>query len=146
MLAIGTKPSGLRCSYRWCLDNCDRLDDLLLVWFRTRTIKVSDNGGHTSLVSHGRGEMDWLLRVIFGETRIKPPIRYHPELAEIPMIPEWGLGEFLGHSRLYFASMSGSTLSGEERERAMARSFELAVRHSEWCLFNCCSRRMSYCK
>lgn len=31
MLAIGTKPSGLRCSYWWCLNDSDRLNNLLLV-------------------------------------------------------------------------------------------------------------------
>lgn len=31
MLAIGTKPSGLRCSYWWCLNDSDSLNNLLLV-------------------------------------------------------------------------------------------------------------------
>ena len=64
----------------------------------------------------------------------------------VPESPERGTEgsrKYLEDSRLYFASMSRSALAGEERQRAMARSFELAVRHSERCLFNCCSRRIS---
>ena len=68
MLAIGTKPSGLHCSYRWCLNNSNSLNNLLLMCFRTRSVEVADDCGHTSLVAHGGSEVDRLLRVILGES------------------------------------------------------------------------------
>ena len=67
MLAIGTKPSGLHCSYRWRIDDRNGLNNFLLVHLRTRSLKVTDNGGHTGLVAHGGGQVDGLLGVILGE-------------------------------------------------------------------------------
>lgn len=54
-------------TYRRSLNNSDGLDNLLLVHLGTRTVKVTDNGGHTGLVAHGGGQVDGLLGVIFGE-------------------------------------------------------------------------------
>lgn len=34
---------------------------------RTGTVKITDDGSHTSLITHGSGQMDGLLRVILGE-------------------------------------------------------------------------------
>jgi hypothetical protein len=55
-------------TYRRSLNNSDGLDNLLLVHLGTRTVKVTDNGGHTGLVAHGGGQVDGLLGVILGET------------------------------------------------------------------------------
>lgn len=55
-----TSPS----SYWGGLDDSDGFDNLFLVHLRTRSIKVTDNGGHPGLVPHGSGKMDWFLWVI----------------------------------------------------------------------------------
>jgi hypothetical protein len=67
MLAIGTKPSGLRCSYRRSINNGNGLDNLLLVGLGTGTVEVTDDGGHTSLVTHSGSQVDGLLGVVLGE-------------------------------------------------------------------------------
>lgn len=54
-------------SYRRGLDDSAGLDNLLLVELGTGTVKVADNGGHTSLVTHGGGEVDRLLSIVLGE-------------------------------------------------------------------------------
>ena len=67
MLAIDTKPSGLHCSYRWGLNDSDSLNNLLLVGFGARTIKIANDRGHTCFVAHSGGKVDRLLWVILGE-------------------------------------------------------------------------------
>ena len=67
MLAIGTKPSGLHCSYRWCLNDRNSLNNLLLVRLRAGSVEVADDCGHAGLVAHGGSKVDRLLRVILGE-------------------------------------------------------------------------------
>ena len=67
MLAIDTKPSGLHCSYWWCLNDSNGFNNLLLVCFRTGSVKIADDRSHTSLVAQGGSEVDRLLGVIFGE-------------------------------------------------------------------------------
>lgn len=67
MLAIGTKPSGLHCSYRWGINDGNRLNNFLLVRLRAGSVEVTNDGGHTSLVAHGGGQVDGLLGVILGE-------------------------------------------------------------------------------
>lgn len=54
-------------AYRWGLDDCDGLDNLLLVQFRTGSVEIANDGGHASLVAHGGGKVDGLLWVILGE-------------------------------------------------------------------------------
>jgi hypothetical protein len=54
-------------AYRWGLDDSNRLDNLLLVQFRTWSVEIANNGGHASLVPHGGGKVDGLLWVILGE-------------------------------------------------------------------------------
>lgn len=68
MLAIGTEPSGLRCSYRWGINDGDGLDNLLLVRLRAGSVEVTDDGGHAGLVAHGGRQVDGLLGVILGES------------------------------------------------------------------------------
>ncbi len=68
MLAIGTEPSGLRCSYRWGINDGDGLNNLLLVRLRAGSVEVTDDGRHAGLVAHGGGEVDGLLGVVLGET------------------------------------------------------------------------------
>lgn len=58
-------------TYRRGLDDGDGLDNLLLVHLGTRTVKVTDDGGHTSLVAHGGSKVDGLLGVILGEAVAK---------------------------------------------------------------------------
>ena len=57
-------------AYWWGFDDSDSLDNLFLVHLRTWSVQVSDNGGHAGLVTHRRGEVDWLLRVILWEAGI----------------------------------------------------------------------------
>lgn len=54
-------------AYRRSLDDGGGLDNLLLVELGTRTVEVTDDGGHAGLVAHGGGEVDGLLGVILGE-------------------------------------------------------------------------------
>ena len=54
-------------TYWWCLDDCDSLDDLLLVHLRTWSVEVSNDGGHTGFVAHGGSQVDWFLWVILGK-------------------------------------------------------------------------------
>lgn len=49
------------------LDDGDGLNDLLLVHLGTGTVKITDGGGHASLVSEGSGQVDRLGLVILGE-------------------------------------------------------------------------------
>lgn len=58
-------------TYRRGLDDGDGLDNLLLVHLGTRTVKVTDDGGHTSLVAHGGSKVDGLLGIILGEAVAK---------------------------------------------------------------------------
>ena len=69
-------PSGLHCSYRWCINDGHGLHNLLLMRLRTGTVEVTDDRGHTGLVTHGGGEVDGLLGVILGE-----PIRMESNLS-----------------------------------------------------------------
>ncbi len=71
MLAIGTKPSGLHCSYRWGIDDRNSLDDFLLVRLGAGALHVADDGGHTGLVAHGGCQVNGLLGVILGEAAIE---------------------------------------------------------------------------
>jgi hypothetical protein len=68
MLAIGTEPSGLRCSYRWGINNGDGLDNLLLVRLRAGSVEVTDDSRHAGLVAHSGGKVDGLLGVILGKS------------------------------------------------------------------------------
>jgi hypothetical protein len=61
----------MKLTYRRSLDNSDGLNNLLLVHLGTRTVEVTDNGGHTGLVAHGGGQVDGLLGVILGEAITK---------------------------------------------------------------------------
>lgn len=54
-------------TYRRGLDNGNSLDNFLLVVLGTGTVKITDGGGHASLVAHGGSQVDWLLGVILGE-------------------------------------------------------------------------------
>lgn len=51
-------------SYWRSLNDSDGFDDFFLVHLRTRSIEVSDDGGHTGLVAQGCGKMDRFLWVI----------------------------------------------------------------------------------
>lgn len=54
-------------TYGRSLDDGSSLDNFLLVHLGTRTVKVTDDGGHTGLVAHGGRQVDGLLGVILGE-------------------------------------------------------------------------------
>jgi len=51
----------------WGLDDSASLNNLLLVHLGTWSVEVTDDGGHTGLVTHGGGEVDRLLWVILWE-------------------------------------------------------------------------------
>jgi hypothetical protein len=61
------KPSGLRCSYGWGIDDGDSLDDFLLVRLGTGSLDIADDSRHTGLIAHSGGKVDGLLGVILGE-------------------------------------------------------------------------------
>jgi hypothetical protein len=67
MLAIGTEPSGLHCSYWWRIHDRDGLYNFLLVRLGAGSVEVTDDGRHTGLVAHGGRQVDGLLGVILGE-------------------------------------------------------------------------------
>jgi len=52
---------------RWGFDNGDGLDDLPLMHFGARAIKITDDMGHTGLVAKSGGKMDGFLWVILWE-------------------------------------------------------------------------------
>lgn len=54
-------------TYRRSLDDGSSLNNLLLVHLGTGSVKVTDDGGHTGLVTHGGRQVDGLLGVILGE-------------------------------------------------------------------------------
>lgn len=58
---------GSHKTYGRGLDDGSGLDNLLLVHLGTRTVKVTDDGGHTGLVAHGGSQVNGLLGVILGE-------------------------------------------------------------------------------
>ena len=60
-------PSGLRCTYRWRINNCNSLHDLLLVRLRARAVEVTDDRGHAGLVAEGGRQVDLVLLVVLGE-------------------------------------------------------------------------------
>lgn len=119
MLAIGTKPSGLHCSYWWCLDDSDSLHNLLLVRLGSWAVEVADDGGHTGLVTHGGSQVHWLLWVILWEAAQKVSVSIL-----FPRRP--GIAN---PSPLDLSAVSSGTLSWKEGQRPMARGFELPVRH-----------------
>lgn len=53
--------------HRWCVNDSDGLNNLLLVELGARAVEVADNGGHASLVTHGSRQVDRLLGVVLGE-------------------------------------------------------------------------------
>lgn len=125
MLAIGRKPSGLHCSYRWRIDDRDGLDNFLLVGLGTGSFEVTDDGGHAGLVAHRGSQVDGLLAVILGKAA--EPIIVSPCLAT------WCDGE-IGDSRLDLAAVAGSALPWQESQGAVARSLKLAMLATELAL------------
>lgn len=103
MLAFANS-CGLSSTYRRSLDNGGSLNDLLLVHLGARTVEVTDDGGHTGLVAHGRGEVDGLLGVILGEAA------------------SCSASIFLRfdsiYSPLHLSTVSGGTLARQEGKRA----------------------------
>jgi len=78
------------------LNDGDGLDDLLLVSLGTRTVQITHNVGHTSLVAQKGSQMGLSASIVLGES-------------------------------LYAAAQTGSTLTRQEAERAMARGAILTV-------------------
>jgi len=48
----------------WGFNDCDGLDNLTLVHLSTWTVQITNNRGHSGLVTEGSSQMDWLLLVI----------------------------------------------------------------------------------
>jgi hypothetical protein len=139
MLAIGTKPSGLRCKYRWSLNDGDGLNDLLLVGLRSWTVEVADDGGHTSLIAHGGSKVDWLLCVILWEAvgrkdRLANLAFNSAILTSIEVVQaqvrlyKQKISQYLP---LDLSSVSGSSLSWQVCQRSVTRSLKLSVRHGD---------------
>jgi len=122
MLAIGTKPSGLCCSYRWRINNCYGLHNLLLMWLRARSVEVTDNRCHTGLVAHGGRQVDGLLGVILGEAG---GFRKVVSLPGSNFPREWGVWANL---RLNPTTVNAGALPWEEGQRTVTRSLKLTVR------------------
>jgi hypothetical protein len=53
--------------HRWGIDDSNSLNNLLLVGLGARSVEVTDDGGHTGLVTHSGSQVDGLLGVILGE-------------------------------------------------------------------------------
>lgn len=116
------EPSGLCCAYRWGINDCHSLDNLLLVSLGAGTVEVANDGGHAGLVAHHGRQVDGLLGVILGEAVIAKSQLGSRTGKERESIPDF-------HLRLDLSSVSGSTLPGKVSERTVTRSFELSVRH-----------------
>jgi hypothetical protein len=95
------------------LNDGNGLDNLFLVHLRTRSIKIADDGGHPGLVSHGSGEMDWFLGVILRKAGINVSASTSLQSHDF-----WRTRMYVSTIPLDLASMSGSSLSGEESKRA----------------------------
>lgn len=65
--SIPIPPKLLVGTYRRSLDDGDSLNNLLLVHLGARTVKVTDGGSHTSLVTESGGQVDGLLLIILRE-------------------------------------------------------------------------------
>lgn len=72
-------------NHRWGLDNGNGLDNLSLVHLGSGSVKVSDDVGHTGLVTHTGGEVDGLLGVILvvSGVRVHGPLAFQPS-SELP--------------------------------------------------------------
>ena len=86
-------------TYGRCFNDSDGFNDLLLVHLRARTVKISHNCGHASFVSHGGGQVDWLLGIVFGEaldlkTRLAVIVVIHAPIEFT--LPRCLLARFLG--------------------------------------------------
>lgn len=84
------EPSGLCCAYRWGINDCHSLDNLLLVSLRAGAVEVANDRGHAGLVAHGGRQVDGLLGVILGEAvgervslRSRESNRLGPDSAEL---------------------------------------------------------------
>merc|ERR1719260_137105 len=76
------------------LDDGDGLDHLLLVVLGTRTIHLTDNVGHTGLVSHEASQVDLLAGIVLGEGLGLAAVALGPFLREESLRPMTGSFEF----------------------------------------------------
>merc|ERR1719323_1748041 len=80
--------------HRRGLDDGDGLNHLLFVVLGTRTIHLSDNVGHTGLVSHEASQVDLLAGIVLGEGLGLAAVALGPFLREEPLRPMTGSFEF----------------------------------------------------
>ena len=80
----------------------------------TRTVKITDNVGHTSLVAHHSSQVDGLLRVVLAQ-----------DCDEISLSFQRGCWATHLGERLDLSAVAGSPLSGQETKRAMTGGFVL---------------------
>lgn len=135
------KPSGLRCSYGWGIDDGDSLDDFLLVRLGTGSVDIADDGRHAGLVAHSGGKVDGLLGVILGEA-IKDQkwcwLARSPAIRLLLLASTWtktfGLFSSRGriknlntqhHLRLDLSAVAGCSLSRQVSQRTVTGSLEL---------------------
>merc|ERR1719243_269874 len=76
------------------LDDGDGLDHLLLVVLGTGTIHLTDNVGHTGLVSHEASQVDLLAGIVLREGLGLAAVALGPFLGEEPLGPMTGSFEF----------------------------------------------------
>ena len=67
----------------WALDDGDWFNDIFLDDLLTLSLLVmSGNVGHSSLVAHEGGKVDWLLGIILGERSYSASVMSGPSLGE----------------------------------------------------------------
>lgn len=99
--------------YRWGLNDGDSLDNLLLVGLGSWAVKITDDGGHAGLVTHGSSEVDLLLGVILWEAVEKTSSARFQATRHI---------EGAVYSRLDTSAVLGSTLPWKVSQGTVARS------------------------
>ena len=99
--------------YRWGLNDGDSLDDLLLVGLGSWAVKITDDGGHAGLVTHGGSEVDLLLGVILWEAvEEKLSAQSNATRRQVVVV----------YSRLDTSAVLGSTLPWKVSQGTVARS------------------------
>lgn len=101
--------------YRWGLDDGNSLNDLLLVGLGSWAVKITDDGGHAGLVTHGGSEVDLLLGVILWEAVEEEKV----SAIQCERRPD------VVYSRLDTSAVLGSTLPWKVSQGTVARSWML---------------------
>ena len=94
--------------FRIYLDDGHGFDNFSLVHFRARTVEISDNMGHASLISREGSEVDWIESVMLFKDNT------------------WFLGVILWEC-LHSSTMTSCPFPGQEAQRSVTWSFEFSM-------------------